>query len=475
MYTPKYKYILFLLLLLPLLGACSDDETTGIPSGGETPRTEARFEMKIKDTGSLVATSTRSTADESAINTLKLFIVPLDDNGNEIRNSNDIHVLDPISMSVPAPDGTITAVFASVLPVGIKHIYIAANLTAAQAVNVRNNWKYSLNSINNSEVVNPLKTGGIAMWKQVFTAVGNNLTTPDIEIVAHVGILADLQPITFERVVAKVMLAVEADAQGYVPISTNRNGWIKRDDVRYALDKTAKAFEWTKPAVPGNIQPEGLTGIVSYQDHNNAEWQSAEAPQQDPADYIRGIYCLENPAGNTYEQYNATRMVVGARYIPATLWIANGGNNVKRTYATIDQAIAAINAQKDPTATDNTYWCLDGEKFYTFQAVENIKLGMDMSRFSTYNGGWGYYLTLVNGITGNNQKGIQWDREKSVIHRNSRHILRITRFNPPGIGEMNELTFDENMYIYATVVDWNDKGGTNSDLEFNEAEQNKNQ
>jgi len=82
---------------------------------------------------------------------------------------------------------------------------------------------------------------------------------------------------------------------------------------------------------------------------------------------------------------------------------------------------------------------------------------------------------MVNGINGNNQKGIQWDREKAVIHRNSLHILRITRFNPPSIGEMNELTFDENMYIYATVVDWNDKGGTNSDLEFNEAEQNKNQ
>lgn len=469
MRAPNYKYILQL-LLLPFLYSCGEADEIG--PADRQPEVETRFEMKLKDMEGSTLTRTDGAVDESEINNLKLFILPLDSDGNEIRNSNEIVVLDPVSLSAPASDGTITAVFVSIVPVGFKHIYVAANITSVQAGNIRNNWKYSLNSINNSEVINPLKTDGIAMWKQVLAKDGSGSTTSRIEIKANEGIVADLETVPMERVVAKVLLSCETDNQGYVAVA--KNGWIKLDDIRYALDKTAKAFEWTKPVVAGDIQPEGLTNIVSYQDRNTAEWHKPVKAEQDATNYTGGIYCLENPAGNSEADDNATRMVVAAQYIPASIWVANGNTNEKRTFLSITEATAAINAQKDTDEENNTYWCYDGDECYTHQAMQNMMLsGIDMTKFSVHNAGWGYYMTYVNGIPNAAQRGIQWDREKSVIHRNSYHILKITRFNPPGIGELNDLTFEDNIQVYATIVDWKDKGGTNSDLEFNDAEQNK--
>lgn len=190
--------------------------------------------------------------------------------------------------------------------------------------------------------------------------------------------------------------------------------------------------------------------------------------------YTEGLYCTENTVYNdmTFDneadfqsaiRYVTTRVMVGAKYTPKVIW--DGGeepitNETEEDAQGILDGVKGVDNPLEPvTYPAGTFWRDSDGNYYSLAGMKEKLKESPETKFSRYDGGWGYYYTYIDE---NAQNGaISKDTQtRWGIKRNHYYILKVDKIIAPG----SPFPGNETMRIHSELVDWVDKGGSEVEI-----------
>jgi len=307
---------LFFVLLALLVSSCKRDEIYFDDLRLNTNVVNVDVEMIVKkpdgvprratravDTGPYLLTGTDA---ENTVNTLTLFLVNLDDSGNEIRTTSEYHTVYLGSNEMTDNgDGTYTITLELSTTLGKKHLYVGANLRSAQIAAFVSGSAYQSSSTTQAGVMSEVMDfdasgngSNIAMFG-AYNAIGASAEASEVEITSTTTTLdlTTTQSVALERLVGKVLLTFtkrtdftgvgDTDCrtdeitfndvfEGLTGYGTaNYHGWCQLSDIRYVLNATNKqVYLERRPSavVHGDTDIGALDNITMYwnQDPNQA-------------------------------------------------------------------------------------------------------------------------------------------------------------------------------------------------------------
>lgn len=490
----KKWYDIVAVLGVALLSGCSEDAGTSLEetlaegtlvtavldvsvsigaSGGMGTRADATYELN-------------GTTAESTIKYLTLFMVGLDENGEE--DPTDVASVTKVWTSAVAS----TCTFTLDTRTGSKHVYVGANLNDSQIAAFKGtatgglNTAYTSGETTYAGIVEDFATdGSFAMFGQATLADGTSsigIETPDVTV----SIKVDLS-----RLVAKVLMVVDVDANGYVTLGSGSEtvGWAHKDNVRFMLNVlNRKAYlnqklDGTAVVDPNysfadlmqentalgsySLTTEGTDGFVRgvpevWKDPESwgmqmEAYDASKLGSTSTDHYTTGLYCPENTMETDFPSSwsltddlasSVRRMVVtyavaAVKTVPRYIIEASGASTDTATdagtatdAATILQADAA-----DPNNYPDGTFYIYNEQVYSYAGmVEKIRVdtdspGLSRENFTAYPGGWGYYYTYIDGTKDESTNKLTYSADSGVL-RNYYYILHVGKFSfvPPGDG-----------------------------------------
>mgnify|MGYP002533078614 CR=1 FL=1 len=190
--------------------------------------------------------------------------------------------------------------------------------------------------------------------------------------------------------------------------------------------------------------------------------------------YTEGLYCTENTVykdmtfANEADfqsaiRYVTTRVMVGAKYTPKVIW--DGGDKPKtaQTEKEAQEILDGVEGVDNPlepvTYPAGTFWRDSDGNYYSLAGMKKKLQDAHETKFSRYDGGWGYYYTYIDE---NAQNGaISKDTQtRWGIKRNHYYILRVEKIVAPG----SPFPGNETMRIHSELVDWVDKGSSEVEI-----------
>lgn len=190
--------------------------------------------------------------------------------------------------------------------------------------------------------------------------------------------------------------------------------------------------------------------------------------------YTEGLYCTENTVHNDMKfdkdadfqsaiRYVTTRVMVGAKYTPKVIW--DGGDKPKtaQTEKEAQEILEEVTDYENPlepvTYPEGTFWRDSDGNYYSLAGMIKKLQDATETKFSRYDGGWGYYYTYIdeNAPNGAISKDTQ---TRWGIKRNHYYILRVEKIIAPG----SPFPGNETMRIHSELVDWVDKGGSEEEI-----------
>ena len=190
--------------------------------------------------------------------------------------------------------------------------------------------------------------------------------------------------------------------------------------------------------------------------------------------YTEGLYCTENMVYNdipnlsgddfqSANRYVTTRIMIGAKYTPKKIYVAENNELVLKDCKTEEEAQGYLKEQTDGGLPggdvdylDGTFWrCIDAGnmQYYSLSGMKHYLSEHKDAQFERFDGGWGYYYTYIDG---ENQDGvIGYDgKPRWGIKRNHYYILKVEKIIAPG----SPFPGNETMRIHSELLDWVDKG-----------------
>ena len=190
--------------------------------------------------------------------------------------------------------------------------------------------------------------------------------------------------------------------------------------------------------------------------------------------YTEGLYCTENTVHNdmTFDKdadfqsairYVTTRVMIGAKYTPKQIWNGEDAPVQASTEAEaqgiLDEVEDVNNPLEPVTYPAGTFWRDSQGNYYSLAGMKKKLQAAPETKFSRYDGGWGYYYTYIDE---NAQNGaISKDTQtRWGIKRNHYYILKVDKIIAPG----SPFPGNETMRIHSELVDWVDKGGSEVEI-----------
>ena len=391
---------LWLTVMVLLFASCSKEElsqTQDPTNVNDTPATltlmvahpdAVLIKTKADDKGPYDVPYTNA---ESAIRNLIFFIFDVDSEGNESINSKQIfEVSSPVFNT-----GVYTFEKALNLEPGIKHIYVAANVTAEHLKKIYekieaaetfkmddvilagNSPETALANVMKDDLTHNGQGTDILMFAQAFS--GNSEKSVDIEVIESNSGKYQLAA-QLKRLVTKVLVTCKEGERGFV--ASGGKFIIPTADIRYCLNTTTKQIylkERYNTTADINEDPDWIlqdyssqTGNDNYNSHymysSGGELVSRIHDQRystvpvaynesrlevNENHYTEGLYCLENTvyAGNgswadidATAKFATTHIAMKVRMIPRTIQRSNLNNMYLKAYT------------EEHDYKDNWYW-----------------------------------------------------------------------------------------------------------------------
>jgi len=264
------------------------------------------------DTGPYKLTGTTA---ENGINTITLFLVKLDDGGNEIRTAMDYQTVFLGGSQLAANgDGSYTATIDLPTTLGNKHLYVGANMRATQISAFVSNQAYKSSATTQRGVLADVMdidsdgNGSNILMFGAYNEDGSSAGPSTVSIASGASVidLTGNSPVGLERLVSKVLLTFtqRTDFTGVGDsdsrteeitfndmfetdyTTTDYHGWSSLSDVKYILNTTNKQV---------------------YLERNNSKVEHSDANSK--LDNITKYWNVDpNQAIGSFVAYNATSM-----------------------------------------------------------------------------------------------------------------------------------------------------------------------
>lgn len=272
-------FVCLLLLIFPILffhTSCSDEEsvTPVALSAPEVDKVELQLVVRVKSPAAYGTTTrgeTRSlqTDDESAVNSVTIFLASLDEEGKETTDpmtSQTLYISSDARTTLSAGAGLSLTYTLQETP-GTKHLYIGANMRESQIQSFCNHQDYTVTDEEipegNHQPVRAVMdigsyeehvTGGAGSNIVMFAQEKGSVEIPNIAGTQNLTCTTQFQ---LERIVSKVLLAIKpnkevsggSDTYAYITLGTDTDpGWIRLQGVRYLLNTTNRKVRWLTDA-----------------------------------------------------------------------------------------------------------------------------------------------------------------------------------------------------------------------------------
>lgn len=499
-----------------IIFSCTDEQELSVPftrklnvtlditlTFGQVPDTKSEYESIGK-------------TEENAISNFVIFIVGLDNSGNELWDTVEYHWF-------LTPEWTVSSEsYSSKKQIettsGIKHIYIGANFTTAQidAFITNEGKSYAMTGNDYLETISDL--ADFNSRGMVMTGIVKAANSTEIEISSS----GDNQEIAINcelvRLLAKILLICETEEKGgvkYAKIETptdSTGGWMKLANVYFSLNTVNRQVNLIQQTEGGRIiDPNYKSGdLVEKKDnvyqiknsteywanflrlyffpeddkfdwegwHPVLEFDNNKLLENDPANhYTEGLYCPENTLivsdlGILDEsdlvavtKLTTTQLVVAGKFVPRVLITETGeeifGSEEEAKVFLPEKTEFDNSSSNTIVYPEGTFWFYDNE-FYTYKGMlkkhteESQSIPRDF--FQTHLGGWGFYTTYVDGVLNESEGKLFFDEEKSGVLRNFYYILSVSYFNVPGAPSITDK--EEPMKVSLKKMPWNYRGST---------------
>lgn len=442
-------YLLSTLIITTLFAGCSaEEEFLNGKEENKQEKVEAAIILSVNapkaNTRAGETTGLPGTSAENKINNLAIFIVG--------DNKVDTY---QIECSESESGETSSYVLNIETLEGSKKIYVGANMSQAQIDTIKNQSSIEKAQAQLSSSIEEVtgSTNGYLMTGQATDENGSST----IQIEANKFTMVT---VALHRVVSKVLVTCVEDQKGYTKLTDGCKGYIRRENVKYALETTNRKFYYF-------VQPNNEDPNYSLKDMNdlaNNFWSyngdvktnGATAIKTDDTrlnssnknPYNEGLNCLENTFTIDDSDADAQKVVtylkIAAKFTPSSI---DGNENLTEaaaisklkggTFYTYKKAQDAIKHMcYSSIAIAKTYLISKG--------YANIK----DTDFTTYEGGWQEYVSYVNSPVFSS--GAQ-------LKRNNYYIANIKGFTAPVV--------DKTIEVNTVITEWVTKGTTTVEIE----------
>lgn len=191
--------------------------------------------------------------------------------------------------------------------------------------------------------------------------------------------------------------------------------------------------------------------------------------------YTEGLYCTENMVHKDMDfstdadfqsanRYVTTRIMIGAKYTPKKIYVAENNKLVLQDCETEEEAQGYLKEQTDGGLPggdvdylDGTFWrCIDpgNMQYYSLSGMKLYLSEHTNAQFERFDGGWGYYYTYIDGDVSTDGVIGYEGKPRWGIKRNHYYILKVEKIIAPG----SPFPGNETMRIHSELLDWVDKG-----------------
>lgn len=191
--------------------------------------------------------------------------------------------------------------------------------------------------------------------------------------------------------------------------------------------------------------------------------------------YTEGLYCTENMVHKDMDfstdadfqsanRYVTTRIMIGAKYTPKKICVAENNKLVLQDCETEEEAQGYLKDQTDGGLPggdvdylDGTFWrCIDpgNMQYYSLSGMKLYLSEHTNAQFERFDGGWGYYYTYIDGDVSTDGVIGYEGKPRWGIKRNHYYILKVEKIIAPG----SPFPGNETMRIHSELLDWVDKG-----------------
>lgn len=453
------------------------------------------------------------TAKEAALKSISIFVVDLDDEGNEIYPVTAAYTVSLYPADFIDGQCTVNRKFS--LSQGKKHVYVGGNMQEAhiQAFTEGSPFQTSSEEAVSDVMTDPRTHMGegtdILMFSQALCE-GSEVMEVDESDTYYLTT-------TLKRTVSKVLVVYKPhpSMNDFLTVEMG-NGWAYCPDVRYTLNVTNRRMviqetegegnvnmdanwlmgDWVDPATPDDIRNDRTADYLrNFRSYGKQEIDArmdnpglAAAPvlYDESRIYIEGLYCLENTvyddvwngAGTTDKNSAAllttTHLVIRLKFVPVSI-IGADGVIPNIGYISISEE-ALKNQSEWMTGTDGnsyeiryedgTFWfrTVDGvTEFYNIYGLRN-KLASDPSLtrddFQVREGGKCYYATFVEGDNDGDNHLSYESKSSWGLSRNTYYIVTIEKITGLGSGTIGE----EFMEVNSETMPWVWKGKTSLEI-----------
>lgn len=442
-------YLLSTLIITTLFTGCSaEEELLNGKEENKQEKVEAAIILSVNapkaNTRAGETTGLPGTSAENKINNLAIFIVG--------DNKVDTY---QIECSESESGETSSYVLNIETLEGSKKIYVGANMSQEQinAIKKQSSIEKAQAQLSKIEEVTG-STNGYLMTGQATDKQGNST----IQIEANKFTMVT---VALHRVVSKVLVTCAEYQKGYVTLTAGCKGYIRRENVKYALETTNRKFYYfAQPynedpnyslksddlagnfwSYKGDVKKDGETAIKMDANRLNS---SSENP------YYEGLYCLENTFTIDDAKADAQKVVtylkIAAKFTPSSI---DGNENLTET--------KAINKLSKSGGTFYTYKkAQDALKHMCYSSIAIARTYLNSkgytnikdTDFTAYEGGWQEYVSFVNSPVFSN--GAQ-------LKRNNYYIANIKGFTAPVV--------DKTIEVNTVITEWVTKGTTTVEIE----------
>lgn len=443
-------YLLSTLIITTLFTGCSaEGELLAGKEENKQEKVEAAIILSVNapkaNTRAGETTGLAGTSAENKINNLAIFIV-----------GDNKHV-DTYQIECSESESGKAASYVLNIETleGLKKIYVGANMNQAQIDTIKNqsSIEKAQAQLSNIEEVKG-SANGYLMTGQATDKQGNST----IQIEANKFTMVT---VALHRVVSKVLVTCAEDQNGYVTLTAGCKGYIRRENVKYALETTNRKFYYF--AQPDNEDPNyslkstddlvdnfwTYSGEVEKNGETATKMDANRLNSSNENPYYEGLYCLENTFiiddADADAQKVVTYLKIAAKFTPSSI---DGNENLTEEAAagTLQDDGTFYTYKKAQDAIKHMcYSSIPIAKTYlTSKGYTNIK----DTDFNHYKGGWQKYVSYVNSPVFSS--GAQ-------LKRNNYYIANIKRFTAPVV--------DKTIEVNTVITEWKTKGTTTVEIE----------
>jgi hypothetical protein len=243
-------------------------------SAPEVDKVELQLVVRVKSPAAYGTTTrgeTRSlqTDDESAVNSVTIFLASLDEEGEETTDpmTSQTLYISPDARTTLSAGASLSLTYTLQETPGTKHLYIGANMRESQIQSFCNHQDYTVTDEEipegNHQPVRAVMdigsyeenvTGGAGSNIVMFAQEQGSVEIPNIAGTQDLTCTTQFQ---LERIVSKVLLAIKpndkvsggSDTYAYITLGEDTDpGWIRLQGVRYLLNTTNRKVRWLTDA-----------------------------------------------------------------------------------------------------------------------------------------------------------------------------------------------------------------------------------